>query len=164
MPKIYENEIVYNVDTLSRTMDTETGVIRTERIIGVQQGAPKWITKLFNLPETAYVREVVFSDPEGADGPSATCMSMNLNLAQYVSCLEYITYTPYPSGQGAEAPATLFRQRALMLSQFPTAMIARRIERASVERFSSNAGIGRKGFDWVLETGWKRKLVCTFRN
>lgn len=78
------------------------------------------------------------------------------------SCLEYITYTPYPSGQGAEAPATLFRQRALMLSQFPTAMIARRIEKASVERFSSNAGIGRKGFDWVLETGWKRKLVGAF--
>lgn len=37
---------VHSVDTLSRTMDTETGVIRTERIIGVQQGAPKWITKV----------------------------------------------------------------------------------------------------------------------
>lgn len=47
-----------------------------------------------------------------------------------------------------------------MVSQFPTAMIARRIEKASVERFSSNAGIGRKGFNWVLETGWKREFRC----
>lgn len=190
---------VHSVDTLSRTMDTETGVIRTERIIGVQQGAPKWITKVrgdlyqscsFPAVTTKLTaalqpprdgvrarsrllrprgrrraqRDVHVDEPEpGAIRVSlAYCKllpsSCPVNPADPRSCLEYITYTPYPSGQGAEAPATLFRQRALMLSQFPTAMIARRIEKASVERFSSNADIGRKGFDWVLETGWKREL------
>jgi hypothetical protein len=72
---------VYTVDTLSRTVDPETGVIRSERLIGVQQGAPGWIKKLFQLPETAYVREVVFVEP---DKVKATCMSMNLSLKQYV--------------------------------------------------------------------------------
>jgi hypothetical protein len=37
--------------------------------------------QLFALPPIAYVREVVFVDP---DAPSATMMSMNLDLAQYV--------------------------------------------------------------------------------
>ena len=88
---------VYSVDTLSRTVDPATGIVRSERLIGVQQGAPAWIQKvrigraelyrslltlqLFQLPETAYVREVVFIDPAKT---SATLMSMNLSLKDYV--------------------------------------------------------------------------------
>jgi len=37
---------VHTVDTISRTIDPETGIIRSERVIGVQQGAPRWITKV----------------------------------------------------------------------------------------------------------------------
>lgn len=37
--------------------------------------------QLFQLPPVAYVREIIFVDPEE---PSATAMSVNLNLAQYV--------------------------------------------------------------------------------
>lgn len=194
MPKIFENEIVFNhspihtllrlhkkypnphathvvsVDAVERSVDPISGVVRSERIIGVQQGAPKWITKLFSLPEVAYVREITFIDPAV---PSATMMSVNLNLAQYVSCLELITYTPHPPtptptssaapppstkdsslpNTANNTPQTLFWQRAMMVSQFPTAMIARRIEKASVDRFRANADVGRKGFEWVLSGG-----------
>lgn len=107
------------------------------------------------------MREVVFIDPSET---SATSMSVNLNLAQYMcvgfnllqpiqfmltpplfsSCLEHITYTPRPDN------TTLFRQRAMLVSGFPTKIIARRIEQASYDRFKSNAGIGKQGFDWVL--------------
>ncbi|GMK56042.1 hypothetical protein CspeluHIS016_0210980 [Cutaneotrichosporon spelunceum] len=174
MPQVYENEIVYDfpvahsllwlmrkypnpqspqvfsVDTISRTMDPDTGVVRSERVLGIKQGAPKWISKLFSLPQTTYVREVIFIDPEK---DKATMFSMNLDLAQYIKCLEYITYTPHPCEQGGKAPATLFKQHALMRSAFPTRMIARRIEKASVDRFKSNAVSGKKGFDWVLSRG-----------
>ncbi|ADV25085.1 mitochondrial protein [Cryptococcus gattii Ru294] len=132
---------VYSVDTMERSIDPETGILRSERLIGVQQGAPKWVTKLFHLPPIAYVREVVFIDPSGT---SATSMSVNLNLAQYISCLEHITYTQRPDN------TTLFRQRAMLVSGFPTKLIARKIEQASYDRFKSNAGIGKQGFDWVL--------------
>jgi len=37
--------------------------------------------QLFQLPPTAFVREIVFIDPAI---PSATCMSVNLSLAQYM--------------------------------------------------------------------------------
>jgi hypothetical protein len=80
---------VHTVDTLSRSVDPDTGIIRSERIIGVQQGAPKWITKLFSLPPVAYVREIVFINPPGTEAgdetlPTSTSMSVNLSLAQYV--------------------------------------------------------------------------------
>jgi hypothetical protein len=41
----------------------------------------------------------------------------------------------------------------MMVSQFPTALVARRIEKASVDRFRSNAETGKKGFEWVLKGG-----------
>jgi len=188
MVKVFENEIVYDyppaqtlaklhtkypnpfathvqsVDTISRTIDPVTGVVRSERLIGVVQGAPRWITKLFSLPSKAYVREIIFVDPSV---PSAMAMSMNLSLAQYVSCLELIRYLPHPSADGSHSPTsepgypghgidaknTLFHQRAILTSAFPTAMIARRIEKASVDRFAANAGLGRQGFEWVLAGG-----------
>lgn len=37
---------VHTVDTISRSIDPDTGIIRSERVIGVQQGAPRWITKV----------------------------------------------------------------------------------------------------------------------
>ncbi|GFZ48841.1 hypothetical protein JCM24511_06590 [Saitozyma sp. JCM 24511] len=168
MPQLFENDIIYDyspahtlnylhrkypnpfathvvsVDTIDRRVDPESGHMRSERVIGVKQGAPRWITKLFQLPPVAYVREIIFVDPEE---PSATAMSVNLNLAQYVSCLELITYTPYPR-HSANPKQTLFHQHALLLSAFPTAMIARRIEKASLDRFGSNAGVGKQGFEW----------------
>ena len=180
---------VYTVDTLSRTVDPDTGVIRSERLIGVQQGAPGWIKKLFQLPETAYVREVVFIEPEKV---KATCMSMNLSLKQYVcvgpgqvgrlndtdnrSCLELITYAPDPAsmpaaptasgtldalepgmpGPGTAATASIFHQRALITSGFSQGYVARKIEQASLDRFGKNAGVGKKGFEWVLAGGQER--------
>ncbi|WVN90990.1 uncharacterized protein L203_106236 [Cryptococcus depauperatus CBS 7841] len=132
---------VYSVDTIDRSIDTKTGIVRSERLIGVSQGAPRWVTKLFKLPAIAYVREVIFIDPSKT---LATSMSINLNLAQYVSCLELITYSPHDN------ESTLFRQRALLVSSFPTKLVARRLEQVSLDRFKSNAGIGKQGFEWVL--------------
>lgn len=75
------------------------------------------------------------------------------NPLTHSRCLEYITYTPSPLSEGAAAANTLFKQRALMVSAFPTGMIARRIESASVDRFKANATKGKMGFDWVLQKG-----------
>ena len=63
------------------------------------------------------------------------------------SCLELITYTPHSDTQ------TLFHQKATIVSGFPTAFVARKVEQASIDRFKSNAGVGKKGFDWVLAGG-----------
>lgn len=40
-----------------------------------------------------------------------------------------------------------------MHSQFTSRFVARKIEKASVDRFASNADIGKQGFEWVLSRG-----------
>jgi hypothetical protein len=36
-------------------------------------------------------------------------------------------------------------------------MVARRIEKASLDRFGKNAGVGKKGFEWVLAGGQEKR-------
>jgi hypothetical protein len=42
-PNEYAEHVV-SVDVLERSIDPETGVLRTERLIGVNQPAPRWVT------------------------------------------------------------------------------------------------------------------------
>lgn len=37
---------VLTIDTVDRSVDTKTGIIRTERVIGCKQKAPMWIVKV----------------------------------------------------------------------------------------------------------------------
>ena len=39
---------VLSVDVLDRSVDPETGVVRTERILGCKQKAPSWVLKVHN--------------------------------------------------------------------------------------------------------------------
>jgi len=42
---------VVSIDTLDRTVDPETGIIRTERVLGCKQKTPAWIVKVrFSTP------------------------------------------------------------------------------------------------------------------
>lgn len=40
---------VKSVDVLERTVDPVTGIIRTERVLGVQQKTPTWILKVSGM-------------------------------------------------------------------------------------------------------------------
>lgn len=41
---------VVSVDVVDRSVDPETGIIRTERILGCKQKAPRWIVKVRRVP------------------------------------------------------------------------------------------------------------------
>lgn len=41
---------VVSVDVVDRSIDPETGIIRTERILGCKQKAPRWIVKVRRVP------------------------------------------------------------------------------------------------------------------
>jgi hypothetical protein len=79
--------------------------------------------------------------------PLSLPLSMSMSELTIRSCLELITYTPHSPTQ------TLFHQKATIVSGFPTAFVARKVEQASIDRFKSNAGVGKKGFEWVLAGG-----------
>ncbi|KAF8758323.1 adrenoleukodystrophy protein [Rhizoctonia solani] len=137
---------VISVDVVDRSVDPVTGVIRTERILGCKQAAPRWIVKLLGGSDDAFVREISFVDPVTA---RTTVTSVNLSLSQYVTVLEKIVYEPTRGPDGRMQ--TLFSQTAEIQARMAIWRSAgERLEKFSADRFGQNAQLGREGFEGVL--------------
>lgn len=137
---------VVSVDVLSQTLDPSTGALRTERIIGVQQGAPGWLKRIVGASDDTYVREVVMVNPFTR---SFQMTSTNLSLTDYMLVKEYITYSPRETG-------TRFRQVAdIGCTKFFSGMLSsagRKVEEWSHTRYGDNAAKGRDGLQSVLDS------------
>lgn len=137
---------VVAVDTLSRNVDPDTGILRTERLITCHQGPPEWLRTLMGKSVCAdglsHIYEASYVD---AGGHTVTMVSQNLTWSNFVSCQEKVVYRP----QGNDK--THFEQSARI-----TALcggwnkIRNRIEDSLVNRFSENATKGKEGFERVL--------------
>lgn len=135
-----------SVDVLSQTLDPTSGHLRSERIIGVQQGAPTWLKRLVGASDDTYVREVVMIDPINR---TVQMTSTNLSLTQYMLVKEYITYTP------TSPRSTVFSQTAdINCTGFSGILssAARKIEEWSYSRYQDNAAKGRDGLQSVLNS------------
>ncbi|CAE6463760.1 unnamed protein product [Rhizoctonia solani] len=135
-----------NLDVVDRSVDPKTGVIRTERILGCKQAAPRWIVKLLGGSDDAFVREISFVDPVTA---RTNVTSVNLSLSQYVTVLENIVYEPTRGPDGRVQ--TQFTQTAEIQARMAIwRSVGERLEKFSVDRFGQNAQLGREGFEGVL--------------
>jgi hypothetical protein len=139
-----KSEHVIAVDTLSRTVDPETGILRTERLITCKQSAPDWLKSLMGTSmDVSYVFESSYVDPANK---TLTMVSQNLTWSNLVNVQEEVTYKPMGDHQ------THFQQSARI-----TALcggwqrIKNSIEDTLVTRFKENAIKGREGFERVLE-------------
>ncbi|KAJ9102375.1 hypothetical protein QFC21_002775 [Naganishia friedmannii] len=162
-PNPYSTHVL-SIDTLSRSVDEETGVLRTERLIKARQGVP-----MLGVSEDAWVREIVWVDPIAK---ITSTVSINMSLSEYVQCIELISYTRDPSSPQPSS-STLFTQRA-HISSPPSGLapyapstgpgqplsksmsrilrkVGAKLESSSVERFGMNAGTGKRGFEGVLQ-------------
>jgi len=162
---------VLTVDVLDRSVDQKTGIVRTERILGCKQKAPRWIVKvcIFSISvrihrilneirqllggsEDAFVREVTFVDPITQQ---TSIVSTNMSMSQYLTCLERIQYTPSPH---SPLEKTLFTQTAEIQTRMPLLKsLANKLEQWSCERFGDNARLGRMGFEFVLRNLWETR-------
>jgi len=133
---------VVTIDVVDRTVDSNTGVIRTERVLGCKQKTPRWIVKLFGGSEDAFVREISFVDPATQ---TATITSVNLSLSQFATCYERIRYSP------ALGDRTSFLQTAEIQARMALwRTAADGLEKWLVQRFEQNAQLGKIGFTDVL--------------
>ncbi|PIL30967.1 hypothetical protein GSI_07136 [Ganoderma sinense ZZ0214-1] len=138
---------VVTIDVVDRSVDPNTGIVRTERILGCKQKAPAWIVKLFGGSEDAFVREVSFIDPSTQ---TATITSVNLSLSQFATCYESIRYSP------ASQNKTTFHQTAEIQSRVNLWRAASdKLENFLVQRFEQNAQLGKLGFSDVLRQLWE---------
>lgn len=139
-----KSEHVIAVDTLSRRVDPETGILRTERLIACRQSAPEWMKSIMGSKmEESFVYEASYVDPATK---TVTMVSQNLTWSNLVSVQEEVVYKPLGDHQ------TQFVQTANI-----TALcggwqrIKNSIEDTLVTRFKENAVKGREGFERVLE-------------
>ncbi|EIM83405.1 MSF1-domain-containing protein [Stereum hirsutum FP-91666 SS1] len=138
---------VVSVDVVDRSVNPQTGIIRTERIVGCTQRAPLWIVKLFGGSEDAFVREISFVDPATQ---TTSISTVNLSLSQFATCHETIRYSPTRDGrtdftQTAEIEARMAMWRAA----------ADKLEGWLAQRFEQNAHLGKVGFTDVLRRLWE---------
>jgi hypothetical protein len=144
-----KSEHVVAVDTLSRSVDPNTGILRTERLITCKQSPPEWLkTILGKSMDEVFTYEASYVDPKNK---TLTMVSQNLTWNNLVSVQEEVLYSPAMNGL-----ATQFVQSARV-----TALcggwqrIKNSIEDTLVTRFRENAVKGREGFERVLEMSRK---------
>jgi len=135
---------VVAVDTISRTVDPATGILRTERLITCRQSAPDWLKKMMGgSMEESQVLETSYVDPANK---TVTMVSANLTWSNLINVQETVIYKPLNDNQ------TQFVQDAKI-----TALcggwqrIKNSIEDTLVKRFRENAIKGKEGFEAVLE-------------
>ncbi|CAK7568577.1 MAG: Phospholipid metabolism protein [Sporothrix epigloea] len=139
---------VIAVDTLSRTVDPDTGILRTERLITCKQSVPDWLKSVLggaicNNGESQ-VFETSYVDPNAR---LVIMVSQNLTWSNLLSVQETVLYQPSETS----AHKTNFVQDAKI-----TALcggwqrIRNAIEDSLVTRFHDNAVKGREGFEAVL--------------
>lgn len=145
-----KSEHVIAVDTLSRTVDPATGILRTERLITCKQTAPEWMKSIMGSSmDESFVFEASYVDPQKR---TLTMVSQNLTWSNLVNVQEEVVYKPMEGMRDA----TEFVQSARI-----TALcggwqrIKNSIEDSLVSRFHENADKGREGFERVLEMSRK---------
>ena len=132
---------VISVDTLSRSLDPATNILRTERLITCRQSTPKWVQSFLG-GDTSHVYEVSYVDPAAK---KVTMCSQNMTWSDLLSVQETVVYRP--SGVGR----TEFSQHAKIIALCGGwQKIKNTIEEFTVERFRQNAIKGREGFERVL--------------
>jgi len=138
---------VVAVDTISRHVDSETGILRTERLITCKQSAPGWLNSLMGGSDVSHVFETSYVDRESK---KVTMVSQNLTWSNILNVQETVVYQPL------SATRTQFTQDAKV-----TALcggwqkVKNAVEEATVTRFAENARKGREGFEEVLEMSRK---------
>ncbi len=140
-----KSEHVIAVDTLSRSLDPQTNILRTERLITCKQSAPQWVRNFLGSQDTSLVYEVSYVDPQGK---RVTMCSQNMTWSDLLSVQETVSYTPARGTSGAK---TTFDQQAKIVALCGGwQKIKNTIEEVTVERFRQNAARGREGFERVL--------------
>jgi len=146
---------VVSVDVLDRSINPETGIIRTERVIGCKQKAPRWVVKILGGSSDAFVREVSHLNLHTGE---THLTSENLSLCQYLTVLERVHYTPCPITPSNPKPRTKFTQTAEIQAKIGAwKPVQEKLESWSLDMFGKNAQKGREGFEHVLRTLWENR-------
>lgn len=137
---------VLNVDYLDRTVDPDTGIVYTERLLTCTQAFPSFILRLIREDPMAYAWERSWVDGKNR---LIALHSQNCTFSHIISVKEECMYSgDASSGQHSQ---TLFTQqvsiRAGSWIQKWGDTLVRRIEEFCQDSFQENAARGRQALD-----------------
>jgi hypothetical protein len=140
------------VDTLSRSVDPVTGVLRTERLLTCKQSVPgmlrRWLkSSSVDDSDVAYAYEISELDPVTQQ---YTARSVNLSFAHLVKVHESLSLQGIGS-DGESLPSTFMKQTAEITALGGLSRWCNVIEESMLNRFKSNAQLGRAGFEQALD-------------
>lgn len=141
------------MDTLNRTVDPKTGILRTERLITCKQNVPSWVLTFTGGNGVSYVREVSEVDPKSK---TVVLKSVNLTCANLLRINETCTYTQSPTHPNQ----TMFQSSSKIRAFTYLQRISNKIEDWSADTIAQNAKRGKEGFESVLamaETAFRRQ-------
>jgi len=143
----YPNELtphVVHVDYLNRSVDPETGILRTERILTCKQNFPDFILRLLGGHCEAYVHEISEINPKTQ---TLTLKTKNLTMSNMITVEETCIYTPFSE----DTSKTTLKQYAQITSLNGLIWLRNKIEDFCLDRFSMNAHKGKVALETVLD-------------
>lgn len=137
---------VFHVDYLSQTVDPQTGILHTERILTCGQNIPSFLARWLGAESNrTYFYEQGQVDPRGK---TLTLRSTNLCFNNLLAVEECCTYTP---SQSSPKQNTVLRQDISIKSFTGWSHIRENIEDFCVNRFFANASKGRMALENAIE-------------
>ncbi|PVU94835.1 hypothetical protein BB561_002234 [Smittium simulii] len=135
---------VKHVEILSREVDSETGILKTERLIMVSQKMPRILQRIFGADDCTYALEYSEVDPKQK---TMVLKSVNLTFQNLMVISEKIDYRLNPTNLNQ----TQFTQSATLNAEGLMSRFASLVEEHSLKVFINNAKVGMLGFEQVLE-------------
>ncbi|TPX66154.1 hypothetical protein SpCBS45565_g04649 [Spizellomyces sp. 'palustris'] len=143
-PNQYSSHVL-SVDVLDRSVDPETGILTTERLLCCKQSAPALLRRILPIPEVAYFREISYLDPRSQ---TYTAISTNLSMRSFINLEEKCEYKADPEHPEGK---TFFTQQAAVSAMGVLSYGAKLVEESAVKSFHKNAARGRQGLETIVE-------------
>jgi len=144
------------VDLLRRDFDTETGELRTTRLVTIKPSIPGWIQAVIGTSYCYFVEEAII-DPKNN---KMVLKAKNISFGQFLEMQETCTYTQHSENKDW----TQFSQEGKVTS-FSTGL-GRMVEDFCLKTFKTNATKGRELMEnavFNVQT-WKAETERTLEN
>lgn len=135
---------VLSVDVISRHIDHQNGVLRTERLLACKQSVPAWLCRLIGVSEVALFHEISELDPATREYKA---YSTNLSFRNIFKLTELCVFRQDPF---MPQEHTLFEQKAQITTEPLVNRLSSFVEDFAVKSFKSNAHRGRQGLEQVI--------------
>jgi len=138
------SEHVLSCDVLERSVDPQTGILKTERLLKCKQVAPsilKWLG--FQVDEEAFFSEISYLDPKTQTYIATT---YNMSLTNILAIKETLSYQACKTN----ANQTQLTQNCQAIA-LGGASVGQIVESAALKVFGANAVKGREGLELVVQ-------------